>query len=310
MNNSNRPSPPSNSSAAAASEATNNGNAATAAFCQHQRQRPIGYDFPSKWYGLTPQMMLQYPNQAATMMQVQRLAAASGSGAALQQQYPPAMAGYPIMPFRAGGFVRQQQLHHLLNQPSLQGHPCQQQDDEQHHHQLLPLTAAEIERASAASVLASMGRQHTAQRTPVPRADLLVPLRDWINIESSKKDTLKDILLRKTTVAYGIAELLEKAKMVPNHMIDAQTLQASCFVDNFVVRIADGDLSRSNEREVAAIKPGSDIIGVEMVSPQISCRIFEPMFVPGEFFDETTRRDEDGRTLFVEGMFSFSWRLL
>lgn len=114
---------------------------------------------------------------------------------------------------------------------------------------------------------------------PKHREDIFVPLSQWIDLESKDAYLIQEqheLILRKTTVAYGILELLRSA-LRSVHNSSAKDLQGACTVENFAVRLSgefieDHDIGR--------------IEGVEMVSPPSSLRMITPYFSSSEFLGE------------------------
>ena len=101
----------------------------------------------------------------------------------------------------------------------------------------------------------------------------LAPLRRWTEGESKKAPQTSgrctteytQNLLRKSTVAYGIGELLRRVRA------SLILLDEQFNIDNFVVRTnADGQSSRPSWR---------DIKGVDILSPKLSVDIVEPSFL-------------------------------
>ena len=91
----------------------------------------------------------------------------------------------------------------------------------------------------------------------------------------------KRLILRKATVAYGIATLLEQAAAAHRHSVDSLDRTPSsvvsinkqlCNIDNFIVRINTTAQSSSSH-------PCSDIEGVDVLSPRLSVNIIEPSFL-------------------------------
>jgi len=116
----------------------------------------------------------------------------------------------------------------------------------------------------------------------------VVQLRQWAEDESNKckqfpSSELREyansiLILRKTTVAYGVAQLMKQAKTQhhsgsslaalppPIVLLNEQLLS----IDNFTVRMnATAQMSH----------PCSDIEGVDMISPKMSVDIIEPSFL-------------------------------
>ena len=98
------------------------------------------------------------------------------------------------------------------------------------------------------------------------------------------------MLLRKTTVAYGIGELLRQTRARRDPASPPMPLDEQCIMDNFVVRTkAAGRSSHPSWK---------DIEGVDMLSPRLSVNIVEPSFLR-----EVIDNDQDdtmGRYLEVE----------
>ena len=90
------------------------------------------------------------------------------------------------------------------------------------------------------------------------------------------------MLLRKTAVAYGIGELLRKARAHRDPASPPMPLDEQCIMDNFVVRTKAADRG---------------IEGVDMLKPRMSVNIVEPSFL-GEVNDDD--QEEMGRYLEVE----------
>ena len=95
------------------------------------------------------------------------------------------------------------------------------------------------------------------------------------------EQTKKRLILRKTTVAYGIAKLIKQAAAAHRHSVDSLDRTPSsvvsinkqlCNIDNFIVRINTTAQSSSSH-------PCSDIEGVDMLSPRLSVNIIEPSFL-------------------------------
>ena len=114
----------------------------------------------------------------------------------------------------------------------------------------------------------------------------LAPLREWKERESERQISAwqtsgrceaanKQALLRKTAVAYGIAEVLRHTRSHRYSASSHVSLDGQCNIDNFVVRTnADGQSSRPSWR---------DVEGVDMLSPKLSVNIAEPSFLCDSF---------------------------
>ena len=96
----------------------------------------------------------------------------------------------------------------------------------------------------------------------------------------------KESMLRKITVAYGVANLLSHISRSRQETFGA--LQKICSADNFVVRVSEestegkayGDPEESMDR-------GWEVIGVDMISPPLRSRIIAPSFSGHDFFIES-----------------------
>ncbi|KAL3810773.1 hypothetical protein ACHAXA_011785 [Cyclostephanos tholiformis] len=107
----------------------------------------------------------------------------------------------------------------------------------------------------------------------------------------SNEDAIKQIILCKTTIAYGIAALLRQAAESPrDSAITPASLDGQCSIDNFVVRTkAPCQRSRPTWR---------DIEGVDMLSPRLSVNIVEPFFL--QELDGDDQDDKEGAFLEAE----------
>jgi len=105
----------------------------------------------------------------------------------------------------------------------------------------------------------------TATKPPPKNIDKnkLIPLRKWIEGEASaqlvagfgEKERQNVLILRKTTIAYGITELLRHDRSHPS-VLSPISIQDQCSIDNFIVRI-------SGDKEAMASNPyaWNDIVG-------------------------------------------------
>jgi len=124
-------------------------------------------------------------------------------------------------------------------------------------------------------------------------------LREWIEGESARRLSAssqtaegKRTLLRRTTVAYGIAELLIRAGSRPRRAAFTETPTMSsderCDIDNFVVRTSVAAAAAGREPERAR---WDRIRGVDMLSPRLSMNIVEPYLLLGSFDDGNDNDD-------------------
>ena len=127
--------------------------------------------------------------------------------------------------------------------------------------------------------------------------DTLFPLRRWIEVEVevgggttiAEGEHRKEVILRKTTVAYGIAELVRHARAHPGVVAPTPlSVSQQCSADNFVVREAAAPASgRRSQTRRRSVK------GVDMLSPQLSVNISEPSFLSRSFTSGFSGQDAD-----------------
>mmetsp|Transcript_7945 Transcript_7945/g.17919 ORF Transcript_7945/g.17919 Transcript_7945/m.17919 type:complete len:1329 (+) Transcript_7945:91-4077(+) len=145
--------------------------------------------------------------------------------------------------------------------------------------------------------------------------DALIPFRKWIVDEAKKqisarqfagrgeKQHKQESILRKTTIAYGIAELLRHARDHPSMVHSPLSLGDQCSIDNFAVRTSGEELVATAELAGQNISQTTwnGIKGVDMVSPRRSVNIVEPLFLCSLFYDGSgDQEDQMGRYLEVE----------
>ena len=116
---------------------------------------------------------------------------------------------------------------------------------------------------------------------------MLVPLRNWLQIEAAAKPSSidrsnKESLIRRTTVAYGIAELLKRTE-------DVAKIDEYARIDNIVLFV-----SKKNEA-----RPGEGIKGIGMISPGLTLKVEEPSYL-NCFLEGEERNGQWGRYLEVE----------
>ncbi|KAK1741510.1 putative AAA ATPase [Skeletonema marinoi] len=123
----------------------------------------------------------------------------------------------------------------------------------------------------------------------------LFPLRSWIESEadedelhdgskkfrdleednntpnnSNKNERYKESIIRRTTIAYGIAELLKRSSNENGELDEANIIR----IDNFTVSI-------SNSKQRVSSRSWDDIEGVGMISSGLSLMIEEPSYLRG-----------------------------
>ena len=117
-----------------------------------------------------------------------------------------------------------------------------------------------------------------------PNEEEAVPLRTWLEGEIKKeaaehrdKPAISSaaIYIRKTTVAYAVAELLRRS--ITSAPLSADKIS----LDNFAVR----KKKPHNESSLFSDEPMCDILGVDMISEGVSLTIIEPSYM-NNLFDE------------------------
>ncbi len=119
----------------------------------------------------------------------------------------------------------------------------------------------------------------------------LVPLRSWIKSEAKRDQQANDIILNKklivcqATVAYGIVELILRAKR--HAAANKRPLEEEVRIENFAVCVVKNN---SN----STLRPWDDIKGVSMLSPGMSISIEEPSYLSCLMEDD---EENDGQTI-------------
>ena len=135
----------------------------------------------------------------------------------------------------------------------------------------------------------------------------IIPLRDWMAAETKKMDAKnydkggdgtnsndsavyndKESIIRKTTIAYGILELILRCPMVQEQSNQVDDLIT---IDNFSAHVFKLPPKR---------QPWDDINGVSMLSPNISLTIEEPAYLSCLFEPGGEHNFQYGRHLEVE----------
>eukprot|EP00581_Thalassiosira_minuscula_P014826 CAMPEP_0183723104 /NCGR_PEP_ID=MMETSP0737-20130205/14816_1 /TAXON_ID=385413 /ORGANISM="Thalassiosira miniscula, Strain CCMP1093" /LENGTH=1533 /DNA_ID=CAMNT_0025953355 /DNA_START=8 /DNA_END=4609 /DNA_ORIENTATION=- len=199
---------------------------------------------------------------------------------------------------------------------------------------LSPLPLSQL--LPSSNLLLSPPSQQPSKTTSVQS----VPLRQWIHNHDKASEPLpphslslewtKQSILRKTTVAFAIGELLQYYALNMNQYYNGRTanaiggddiekeavsssyskmaMMAVASIDNFIVREEEEEEVReevSNTKNSpqtsgsgrAAFRDKTSIIqGVDMISPSISLRIVAPSFLSDDFLNGLGVNDEDGAT--------------
>ena len=137
--------------------------------------------------------------------------------------------------------------------------------------------------------ISSVSPQHKKLSRRVHQDDNIVGLRKWLDEESHSMYFMTnqdELLLRKTTVAYGIVEILRSAKLSV-HKATAKDLEEACHIDNFSVCLA----GKFND-----IKEDADrIVGIDMITPCTNLKMITPFFTRGECYGDQSK----GELLFI-----------
>ena len=118
---------------------------------------------------------------------------------------------------------------------------------------------------------------------------LVIPLRSWMEIEAKKTPLMdpksspdiknyyissKESIIRKTTVAYGIVELLLRSDDIDNDDHDGTLDQDMFQIDNFAVQMPNKESTPEQSHQ-----PWHDIRGVSMIHPELALSIEEPAYL-------------------------------
>ncbi|KAL7543351.1 hypothetical protein ACHAXR_012671 [Thalassiosira sp. AJA248-18] len=131
----------------------------------------------------------------------------------------------------------------------------------------------------------------------------LTPLRRWIEAEAKKQISARqyagfgekrknEMILRKTAVAYGIAELVRHARAHPS--ANPRSVGEQCCIDNFVVRTLPDDAAAAGRTPRSS--SWNDVKGLDMLLPGRSLNIVEPFFLRSSFSDVSSGSDQEGQT--------------
>ncbi len=121
---------------------------------------------------------------------------------------------------------------------------------------------------------------------------IAIPLRQWMHNESGDQSSVhqnRQITIKKTTIAYAIAELLHyyHSKVHGSDTTVSTEDEESCNIDNFIVRVSN----TSNTLDAA----DATIEGVDMITPElISLQIISPSFLSDDFFDNNGLSSSNG----------------
>ena len=135
----------------------------------------------------------------------------------------------------------------------------------------------------------------------------IIPLRDWMTTETKRKEEKinngsmndsaahgdKESIIRQTTIAYGILELILRYPKEQEQSSNVEKDINILLIDNFSVHVS---------KKPSKKKPWDDIKGVSMKSPKISLTIEEPAYLSYLFEPGGQHNVQYGRHLEVEMM--------
>jgi hypothetical protein len=124
-----------------------------------------------------------------------------------------------------------------------------------------------------------------------------MPLRKWVAYDVQETTTKLDrcnqekhqkaSTLRKVTISYAIAKLLQHLSLnVQIKNYSSCELERLCSIDNFMIRL-------STEQS----DPGWEVMGVDMVNPQMKLHILTGVQLSYNFFDTVNDEEFTGRTI-------------
>ena len=115
---------------------------------------------------------------------------------------------------------------------------------------------------------------HAHQTDHDPGDTVVVPLPQWIADEEAKPLAPSLTLLRKTTVAYGLAALFQHSRAHPRAAPGAPSAVDPADARHFAVRVSRGPT------RAAAGGGGGDVVGVDMLAPpRLAVDVAEPAFL-------------------------------
>ena len=127
----------------------------------------------------------------------------------------------------------------------------------------------------------------------------LIPLRGWIANEEKKSEprlqhsvawSYKESIIRKTTIAYGILEIVLRCSETTREIASPHPDDEILRIDNFSIHVSKKSLQQ---------QPWDDIKGVSMLSPKLSLAIEEPAYLAC-LFEPKEKHKQLGRHLEVE----------
>lgn len=180
--------------------------------------------------------------------------------------------------------------HQTLMQPHAQNLPHLHRQQSQSQHQ-------QVNYQSLKSESTSLENNALQESTPT---DEVIPLRDWIEKESGgdcQPDNVqkqRGMMLRRTTIAYGMIELIKGAR-TSSHSSTCDELQKACTLDNFLVRVSKSEQESKNDDNADHIV--GKIKGMQMINPPSMLLFHSSSVSAGDEFSEV---DGDAMGQFIE----------
>ncbi len=186
--------------------------------------------------------------------------------------------------------AKEQRSMPTLIQPHAQNLPRLHRQQSQSQHQQVNNQSLKSESTS----------QESNARQESTSTDEVIPLRDWVEKESGgdcQPDNVqkqRGMMLRRTTIAYGMIELIKGAR-TSSHSSTCDELQIACTLDNFLVRVSKSEQESKNAGNADHIV--GKIKGVQMINPP-SILLFHTSSVSAG--EELSEVDGDAMGQFIE----------
>ena len=128
-----------------------------------------------------------------------------------------------------------------------------------------------------------MPRKRKSNYSPTPESgepkEVSIGLRQWLSLESCVVENRDQMVVRMTSVAYAIVELMRAARR-SSHQSTAEDLSTSLHADNFTTFI-QGDFDCEDDI--------GEIAGMKCSNPPSTLRMITPTFVPSAVFGSESK---------------------
>lgn len=168
------------------------------------------------------------------------------------------------------------------------------------HHRHLQQSQSQHQQVNSQSLKSESTSLNNALQGSTP-TDEVIPLCDWIEKESGgdcQPDNVqkqRGMMLRRTTIAYGMIELIKGAR-TSSHSSTCDELQIACTLDNFLVRVSKSEQESKNDDNADHHVAGK-IKGVQMINPPSMLLFHTSSVSAGEELSEV---DGDAMGQFIE----------